>query len=237
MKSDKSEQYAVDLVQTYLRLNGFFTTRNFTMHCQKKGSGALGDIDIFAIHLPGGKELVLSNGGALVKLPNDSILDLRDDIIEVVIAEVKTGGDINHNWNKPAKLKRVATYVGRYLGVGEPEIWNQEDLSNLGALRKVHVKGVSGLEISVRIIVFCEEDTSEAGRIQLDRCADFVIKRFGGFCNGKPVKDRYCEYVGLMRDVSNAADGVNQDIEKARDDSVQLPIKFAELMEVLYGND
>jgi hypothetical protein len=108
MREPRSSVYD-DLADLYLRLNGYFTVKNFIQHPQLARS----DIDVLAVRLEHEKELV---GGSLdCPLKNDpKIVDPSDrHPIDVVLAEVK--GDrqwFNRSWLEnsdvlPYALRRV----------------------------------------------------------------------------------------------------------------------------------
>lgn len=90
----------------YLRLNGFFQIENFVVHPERRG-GQRTDADLLAVRFPHRAERLFDD-------PNDVMADdiqylgLSADLIDVVIAEVKT--------NQPCTLNGP---------------WTREDLQNV----------------------------------------------------------------------------------------------------------
>jgi hypothetical protein len=76
------------LAYWYFRLNGFFQIENFVVHPEQRG-GQRTDADLLAVRFPFRAERLFDD-------PNDIMVDdvqrlaLSDDLIDVVIAEVKT---------------------------------------------------------------------------------------------------------------------------------------------------
>lgn len=86
---------AVDLVEAYLRTNGFFTVSE--LEIQREVSPGLfqtlTDVDIVAVRFPGPLYVADSHGtgGAPGLLVEDPVLRLEDDTVDVIIGEVKQG--------------------------------------------------------------------------------------------------------------------------------------------------
>jgi len=86
---------AVNLVENYLRLNGYLTLSEFEVQARGPDGGfiTVTDVDIMAMRLPGdiyaGDPHDEERGRLL--LIDDPVLELRDDLIDVIIGEVKQG--------------------------------------------------------------------------------------------------------------------------------------------------
>ncbi len=86
---------AVNLVENYLRLNGYLTLSEFEVQARAPNGGYLTvtDVDIMALRLPGdvfaGDPHDAEQGRLL--LIDDPVLELRDDLIDVILGEVKQG--------------------------------------------------------------------------------------------------------------------------------------------------
>jgi len=83
---------AVNLVESYLRLNGYLTLSEFEV--QRRGKNGLyetvTDVDMVALRFPG-EIFAADEHDAQILLINDPGLHLEDEIIDVVIGEVKQG--------------------------------------------------------------------------------------------------------------------------------------------------
>jgi len=86
---------AVNLVENYLRLNGYLTLSEFEVQ-QQQSDGTfqtMTDVDIMALRLPGDIYAGDPHDAAESELLliNDPVLELREDLIDVIVGEVKQG--------------------------------------------------------------------------------------------------------------------------------------------------
>jgi len=85
----------VDLVEAYLRLNGYFTITEFEVLRETSPGNyqTVTDVDIIAVRFPGPIYIADSHskGESPALLVEDPILDLEDDTVDVIIGEVKQG--------------------------------------------------------------------------------------------------------------------------------------------------
>jgi hypothetical protein len=97
----------------YFRLNGFFQIENFVVHPERRG-GQRTDADLLAVRFPFRAERLFDD-------PNDIMADdvqrlaLSGDLIDVVIAEVKTGQcALNGPWTLQERqnVHRVLAAIG-----------------------------------------------------------------------------------------------------------------------------
>jgi len=98
----------------YFRLNGFFQIENFVVHPERRGSQRT-DADLLAVRFPFRAERLFDD-------PNDIMTDdveslsLSGDLIDVVIAEVKTNQacTLNGPWTKQDRqnVHRVLAAIG-----------------------------------------------------------------------------------------------------------------------------
>jgi hypothetical protein len=97
----------------YFRLNGFFLIENFIVHPEGRG-GQRTDADLLAVRFPFRAERLFDD-------PNDIMaddvqrLELRGDLIDVVIAEVKSGAcALNGPWTEQRQqnVHRVLAAIG-----------------------------------------------------------------------------------------------------------------------------
>ena len=114
---------AVGLVETYLRLNGYFTATEYEVQHPVPGQPGqyetATDLDILAIRLPWAAETVLrhpARPGELrceVLLANDPALAPAPDLPDVLIGEVKEGAaELNRRLKTPDVLHAALRRIG-----------------------------------------------------------------------------------------------------------------------------
>ena len=85
----------VDLVEAYLRLNGYFTISEFEVQRETSPGvyQTITDVDMIGLRFPGPVYIADSHGkGASASLlVEDPVLELEDNTIDVIIGEVKQG--------------------------------------------------------------------------------------------------------------------------------------------------
>ncbi|NOX22227.1 MAG: hypothetical protein GXP36_03920 [Actinobacteria bacterium] len=87
-------EIAVNLVETYLRLTGYFTLSEFEVQRREQDGSytTVTDIDIMGIRMPGATVVGDPHGvGADVIVLDDPILALDSGVVDVIIGEVKQG--------------------------------------------------------------------------------------------------------------------------------------------------
>jgi len=83
----------VDLVESYLRLTGYLTLSEYEVQ-RRDGDGrykAVTDIDIMALRLPGAVYVGDPHDDYALLQLDDPVLGLEEDMIDVIIGEVKQG--------------------------------------------------------------------------------------------------------------------------------------------------
>jgi len=141
--------HAVSLVQTYLQLNGYFTSAEFPIMASAGRSGvrSITDIDILAFRFPAG---FAPNGSrrapkGLDVSDLDPGLGAPEDGIDMVIGEVKEGKvGINSGTRDPEVLRVVINRLGNESGDAGRAV---EDLLQRGVTQL-------GSGVSVRMIAF-----------------------------------------------------------------------------------
>lgn len=107
--------HAVALVQTYLQLNGYFTTAEYPI-IEAVGNASfrsVTDIDILAFRFPNASMLARRKGGSFFLGKPDPMLDASDERIDLVIGEVKEGKvHMNSPANDPSVLRLVLARFG-----------------------------------------------------------------------------------------------------------------------------
>jgi hypothetical protein len=108
---------AVGLVETYLRVNGYFTVSEYpVVEARRYGGGfrTATDLDILAFRFPGAGRLVpeQDDGGKHSYAP-DPELGCTADCAEMLIGEVKEGkAELNEAAREPAVLHSALTHFG-----------------------------------------------------------------------------------------------------------------------------
>jgi hypothetical protein len=132
---------AVSLVQAYLYANGYFTVTEYPI-LEQIGTDAprtVTDIDILAVRFPGAGAINESASTSGITLEPDPELDLSEEMIDVIIGEVKEGAaELNKAARDPAVLTAVCGRIGRI----SPEIAEQvvADLIRTGTA--IHPAGI-----------------------------------------------------------------------------------------------
>jgi hypothetical protein len=124
---------AVSLVQSYLFANGFFTVTEYPIleTLTPGDSRTVTDIDVLALRFPGAGDSKRHATTSGIVLEPDPELDLSDDLIEVIIGEVKEGAaELNRAARDPDVLRAVLDRFGRM----EPDVASQvvEELVRTG---------------------------------------------------------------------------------------------------------
>jgi hypothetical protein len=114
--------HAVSLVQTYLQLNGYFTSAEYPIiaSARRNAVRTITDIDILAFRFPSGLPLDANAGRAPQGLDTselDAGLGVPPDAIDMIIGEVKEGRvGINMGTREPEVLKVVIGRLGDSAG-------------------------------------------------------------------------------------------------------------------------
>jgi len=129
--------HAVSLVQTYLQLNGYFTSAEYPIiaSARRYGVRTITDIDILAFRFPSGLPTVPSRRApqGLNLSEIDPGLGVPPDAIDMVIGEVKEGRvGINMGTRDPEVLKVV---IGRLGDAGRETERVVEELIRSGCAR------------------------------------------------------------------------------------------------------
>lgn len=114
---------SVALVQTYLRMNGYFTIAEFPVVARVAGTGGrtelrtLTDLDILAFRFPRARRLVPGIGNAVDHDHDagelDPALGVRPELGDMIIGEVKEGvAELNAGARDPAVLRAALARFG-----------------------------------------------------------------------------------------------------------------------------
>ena len=142
---------AVALVRSYLQANGFFTVTEYPILelLGDEGARTVTDVDVIGIRFPGAGDSSETGSTVGITADPDPLLDIGDDVIEVVIGEVKEGAAV---LNKSARDPEVLAAVLRRLGRIDPELSARliDDLIATGEAH--HPAG-----IRIRLMVFASK--------------------------------------------------------------------------------
>ena len=146
---DQSMDHAVSLVQTYLQLNGYFTSAEYPIMASagRGGVRSITDIDILAFRFPGGLPAPIPKRApqGLDVSDLDPGLGAPADSIDMIIGEVKEGRvGINMGTRDPEVLKVVINRLGDSSADTEVVI---DELLTLGCARLPS-------EVTMRMIAF-----------------------------------------------------------------------------------
>ncbi len=113
--------HAVAVVETYLRVNGYFTVTEYPVVEPKKHSGyrTATDLDVLAFRFPGAGRLVPGVGNKAANLPTQEVFSPDTELAgvgdqaDMLIGEVKEGrAELNRAATDPAVLQVVLTRFG-----------------------------------------------------------------------------------------------------------------------------
>lgn len=107
---------AVNLIESYLRLTGYFTLSEFEVQRRLEDGSykTITDIDIMAVRMPGPLGApAKAHAGCEVLVLDDPALQLEDDCVDVIIGEVKQGGaELNPGIKDNGVLRSMLQRVG-----------------------------------------------------------------------------------------------------------------------------
>lgn len=108
---------AVALVQSYLRVNGYFTVTEYPVIASARDGSyrTATDLDVLAVRFPGAGRLVPGRRANADEdhAAVDAVLGVPVDQPDMIIGEVKEGrGKLNHAANDPAVLRAVLAGFG-----------------------------------------------------------------------------------------------------------------------------
>jgi len=195
-----------DVADLYLRLNGYFTVKNFFQHPSFDAGVGETDIDILAIRLPDEREVT---GRDPKPLPHDlAIVDPKTTGISVVIAEAK--GDADHFNAKWFRDPEVLMYALRRVGFTHSERAIQEVAEQLRTSGRASIPGATLSPCEFRLVLFSNyvgslphpdyrAEPFEGIVINWDRSVAFLKERFdllGTIKRGQgPLKDAVFGYL------------------------------------------
>lgn len=172
---------AVNLVESYLRLNGYLTLSEFEVQ-MKNTAGVyetLTDVDIVALRFPGDMYAadVHTDEDSRLLLIQDEELRLETDTFDLIIGEVKQGEAVfNPSLTRHEVLHTVLHRVGWIFAEGLEGI-----IDSLQRTGLVHAKARSGGHVRIRLVAFGRAPRSNINTITLSHMIETMISFMNEF--------------------------------------------------------
>jgi hypothetical protein len=168
---------AVNLVETYLRLNGYLTLSEFEI--QRRGENGsyetVTDVDIVGFRLPGEIFAADDHEDCRMLQISDQALDLRPDMIDVILGEVKQGdAQFNPSITRHEVLHSVLQRLA--WAYGAPILGVVEDLQEHG-LSEVPACAGRGV-VRTRLVAFGRSPITDLHTISLSHVFATMIGYF-----------------------------------------------------------
>ncbi|MDX1690870.1 MAG: hypothetical protein R3290_07600 [Acidimicrobiia bacterium] len=169
---------AVNLVENYLRLNGYLTLSEFEVTRRREDGRfeAVTDVDIMGLRMPGDVYAGDPHGDddCEMLLIDDPVLDLRDDLADVIVGEVKQGtAELNDGIRSHEALHSMLRRV---------EWLYAEPLSAVISALQHHGLHTSpargGGEIRTRLVAFGQSDVSDLHTISHAHMLSTMVRFF-----------------------------------------------------------
>lgn len=182
---------AVNLVESYLRLNGYLTLSEFEIQARSERGDfeTVTDVDIMGIRFPGDIFAGDPHDGVDSRMLaiDDPVLQLEPEVIDVVLGEVKQGiAEFNPGLRRHEVLHSVLRRV-QWLFAAEAEPIVQ-DLQRRN-LCMVPARG--GGTVRVRLVAFGRSDVNDLHTISTRHIVETMLGFFGGLDDAfRPVQFR-----------------------------------------------
>ena len=176
---------AVGLVESYLRLNGYFTVTGFQVQHPSGGGRyeTATDLDVLAVRLPHAADTVLRHPQGRgeerceILLAEDPALELQANIPDVLIGEVKEGAaQLNRRLTSPEVLHAALRRSGCC-----PEGHTAAAAAALAATGEFRVSAEHGPSRRVRLVSFCghveEPPVPAVLVVTLSHILEFIMER------------------------------------------------------------
>jgi len=168
---------AVNLVETYLRLNGYLTLSEFEI--QRRGENGsyetVTDVDIVGFRLPGRIYAADDHEDCRMLQIQDRALELQSDMVDVILGEVKQG---EAQFNPSITRHEVLHSVLRRLewAYGAPILEVVADLQDRGVSEVPACAGTG--TVRTRLVAFGRSSTSNLHTISLSHIFSTMIGYF-----------------------------------------------------------
>ncbi len=174
---------AVNLVESYLRLNGYLTLSE--MEVQKKTKSGiyetLTDVDIVALRFPGQIYATDPHDGddCRMLLINDDVLQLESETIDVIVGEVKQGDAVfNPGLTRHEVLHTVLHRVEWIYATQLDEVIGQVTESGVSL-----VPARSGGLVRTRLVAFGRADASNLNTVSLSHIVEAMVRFMDEFAD------------------------------------------------------
>lgn len=171
----------VELVEAYLRLNGYFTLTELEVTRRSPAGGyeTVTDVDIAAVRFPGRLLVVDSHhpGESEALLIDDPVLGLEDDSVDVIIGEVKQGQAVfNPGLTEHDALHAVLQRVAWLYATGIDDVVHdlQSQAVCVGPAR-------GGGLVRTRLVAFGRSDVNDVNVISLSHVLSTMVAFFDRF--------------------------------------------------------
>jgi hypothetical protein len=166
---------AVNLVESYLRLNGYLTLSEIEVQSRHADGTytTLTDVDIVGLRFPGDTYAAepQEEQESRLLLITDDVLDLTDDRIDVVIGEVKQGEAVfNTSLFRPEVLRSVLRRMSWVYADGVDAV---VDRLSQGGISFDPARG--GGEIRTRLVAFGRSTTSGPHTIAIGHVIESLV--------------------------------------------------------------
>jgi hypothetical protein len=182
---------AVNLVENYLRLNGYLTLSEFEV-TRRRDDGqfeTVTDVDIMALRLPGDTYAGDPHGDdeCRMLLINDPVLELEPEVTDVIIGEVKQGpAEFNEGIRSHEALHSMLRRVG---WLYDEPIDDVIEALQATRLRRSPARG--GGEIRTRLVAFGRSDQVDLHTVSHSHIVETLMGFFEGLDDAfRPVQFR-----------------------------------------------
>ena len=176
-RQNGSMDIAVNLVETYLRLNGYLTLCEFEVQAlgEEGMYETVTDVDIVGCRFPGDISAVDDHEDCQMLQINDSALELQPDMVDVILGEVKQGdAQFNPSLTRHEVLHSVLQRLEWAYGV--PIIGVVEDLQDRGLSEVPARTGVG--TVRTRLVAFGKSRTTDLHTISLSHIFRAMVGYF-----------------------------------------------------------
>lgn len=168
---------AVNLVESYLRLTGYFTLSEFEV--QNKGDDgvfrSLTDVDVMAVRMPGDTYVGDPHDDCDLVLIEDPVLGLEPDCVDVIIGEVKQGeAQFNPGIRNHVVLHSMLRRVGWLYE--SPDLGPVVEALQSGDLHVGDARG--GGRIRTRLVAFGRAPRSDLNVVSMSHIVATLLRFF-----------------------------------------------------------
>lgn len=172
---------AVNLVETYLRLNGYLTLSEFEVQA-RNGRGdfeTITDVDIMALRFPGEVLAAYEHDGVDCRevVIEDAELRLESDLIDVILGEVKQGlATFNPGLRRREVLHTMLHRIS-WLFAGSRDDAIVDDLQRTG-VSMVPARG--GGTVRIRLVAFGRTAGNDLNTMSTRHIVETMLRLFAG---------------------------------------------------------